>query len=94
VTVKHRLYLAAAIGLPVITLTAYLLLLWPRPRGTSALIDLTPYLVSLLTGLPFVWSLSRGPGRGWIVLAFLGGGLVALWVIAVAVLCGVRGVCL
>jgi hypothetical protein len=94
VTVKERWYLAATIGLPLITITAYLLWLWPRPRGTSVLADLGPYLVSLLTGLPFAWALTRGPGRAWLLFAFLGGGFVLLWFYALAVLCGARGVCL
>ncbi len=93
-TVRDRWYLAATICLPLITLTAYLLWLWPRPHGTSLPAELGPYLFSLLTGLPFVWALSRGPGRPWLLLAFLAGGFVLLWFYAVAVLCGVRGVCL
>lgn len=93
-TVRDRWCLAATIGLPLITLTAYLLWLWPRPHATSPLAELAPYLLSLLTGLPFAWTLSRGPGRPWLLLAFLAGGFVLLWFYAAAVLCGVRGVCL
>lgn len=93
-TVRDRWYLAATISLPLITITAYLLWLWPLPHGTSLLAELAPYLLSLLTGLPFAWILSRGPQRVWLLLAFLGGGFGLLWFYAVAVLCGVRGVCL
>jgi hypothetical protein len=94
VTVKARWYLAATIGLPLISITTYLLWLWPRPAGASVVAQVGPYLVSLLTGLPFAWILTRGPGRAWLLVAFLGGGLMLLWVYALAVLCGVRGVCL
>ena len=82
------------IGLPVLSLTAYLLWLWPRPRGTGFLREVGPYLVSLLLGLPFAVSLARGPGRAFVLLAYVVGGLVVLWVYAAVVLCGVRGVCL
>lgn len=95
---KYRWHLAAMISLPLITITAYLLWLWPHPNyGASALAqiaDAVPYLLSLLTGLPFAWIISRGPDRGWLLLAFFGGGFVALFFYAVAILCGVRGVCL
>ena len=93
-TGKDRGYLAATISLPLITITAYLLWFWPRPQGTSVLAEVGPYLLSLLTGLPFAWILTRGKGRAWLILAFLGGGFVVLWIYALAVLCGVRGVCL
>ncbi|HYL22190.1 MAG TPA: hypothetical protein VEU74_10545 [Gemmatimonadales bacterium] len=93
-TVKERGYLAATISLPLITITAYLLWVWPRPSGTSVLAEVGPYVLSLLTGLPFAGLLARGPGRVWLLLAFLGAGFVLLWLYALAVLCGVRGVCL
>lgn len=93
-TARDRWYLAATISFPLITITAYLLWLWPRPRGTSVVSEVGPYFVSLLTGFPFAWILSRGAGRTWLLLAFLAGGFVVLWFYAVAVLCGVRGVCL
>ena len=93
-TVKDRWYLAATIGLPLVTITGYLLWLWPRPRSTSLLAEVGPYLVSLLTGLPSAWILNRGPARAWLLLTFLGGGFVLLWFYAVAVLCAVRGACL
>jgi Kef-type K+ transport system membrane component KefB len=85
---------AGAIGLPLATLTVYLLQFWPWPRGNSFPAELGPYLLSLLTGLPFVWRLTRRSGRIAMVLAFLGGGFILLWLYALAVLCGVRGVCL
>jgi hypothetical protein len=94
VTVKDRWLLAASIGCPFITITAYLLWVWPRPHGSSMIAQLGPYLLSLLTGLPFAWTGARGKGRAWLILAFLGGGFVVLWLYAAAVLCGVRGVCL
>lgn len=94
VTVRERWYLAAMIGLPLITSTVYLLWIWPRPHGTSLLAQVGPYLLSLATGLPFAWLLSRGPRRVWLVLAFLAGGYAILGIYAIAVLCGVRGVCL
>jgi hypothetical protein len=53
-----------------------------------------PYLLSLLTGLPFAWRLSRRSGRVAFLLVFLGCGFVVLWLYALAVLCGVRNVCL
>lgn len=93
-TGKRRWYLAAMIGLPLITLTAYILWIWPRPRGTSPLAEFAPYVASLVTGLPFAWLLTRSGGRIWILVAFLSGGFVLLWILALALLCGVRGVCL
>ena len=93
-TPKHRWTLAAAVGLPFITITAYLLWVWPRPRGTSFLAETGPYLLSLLTGLPFVWSLASRSGHRMLAVAFLAGGFVLLWLYALVVLCTVRGVCL
>ena len=86
--------MAAAIGLPLITMTAYLLWVWPRPHGTSVIAQTGPYVLSLLTGLPFAWSLTRRSGRGSFLVTFLTGGFLLLWLYALAVLCGVRGVCL
>jgi accessory gene regulator protein AgrB len=94
VTLRDRWYLAAMIGLPLVTITMYLLWIWPRPRGVSVLAEIGPYLLSLLTGLPFAWILTRGRNRAWRLLGFFGGGFVLLWIYALAVLCGVRGVCL
>ena len=91
---RDRWFLAAAIGLPLAAMTAYLLWIWPLPRGTSVLAEAGPYLLSLLTGLPFAWSLARRSGRMPLLLAFLLGGFLLLWLYALAVLCGVRGVCL
>lgn len=91
---KNRLALAAAVGLPLITMTAYLLWVWPRPHGTSAIAETGPYVLSLLTGLPFVWSFAGRRERGLLLLAFLVGGFVLLWLYALVVLCTVRGVCL
>ena len=93
-TTRDRWALAAAIGFPLIAMTAYLLWMWPRPRGNSVIAETGPYVLSLLTGVPFVLSLTRGSGRGVLLLAFLAGGFIVLWFYALAVLCGVRGVCL
>lgn len=93
-TPKNRWALAAAIGLPLITITAYLLWVWPRPRGTSVMAEAGPYVLSLLTGLPFAWSLAGRSGHRVLVLAFLAGGFVLLWFYALVVLCTARGVCL
>lgn len=92
--VKTRWSLAAAIGLPFIAMTAYLLWVWPRPRGNSPLAVMGPYVVSLLTGLPFAWGLTRRSGWWWLLLAAFVIGFVLLWIYALAVLCVVRGVCL
>lgn len=89
-----RWRLAGMIGLPVLALTGYLLWLWPRPQGTGFLPEVGPYLACLLLGLPFAVSLARGPGRALVLLAYVVGGVVILWVYALMVLCGVRGVCL
>ena len=91
---RNRWTLAAAIGLPLITFTAYILWVWPRPRGTSVMAETGPYLLSLLTGLPFAWNLARRSGHRMLVLAFLVGGFVLLWIYALMMLCAVRGVCL
>ena len=84
----------AAIGLPLMTMTAYLLWIWPRPHGTSLMAEIGPYVLSMLTGLPFAWRLAPRSGRWALALAYLVGGFVLLWIYALAVLCGVRGVCL
>ena len=86
--------LAAMLGLPLIAMTAYLLWVWPAPKGTSLWAEVGPYVLSLLTGLPFAAILSRRPGMIWVLPVFLGAGFVILWIYAAAVLCGVRGVCL
>ena len=93
-TMKRRWELAAAIGLPLATITAYLVWVWPWPRGSSLMAETGPYVLSLLTGLPFAWRLTGRAGRTAILLAFLGGGFILLWLYALAVLCGVRGICL
>ena len=93
-TAKDRWTLAAAIGLPLTAMTVYLLWVWPLPHGSSAIAETGPYWLSLLTGLPFAWKVTRRSGRAAILLAFLAGGFVLLWLYALAVLCGVRGVCL
>lgn len=94
VTRKHRLALATAVGLPLLTMTAYLLWIWPRPHGTSAMAEIGPYVLSLLTGLPFAWSVTGRRGHGLLLVVFLLGGFVLLWLYALLVLCTVRGVCL
>lgn len=93
-SVRNGRALAAAIGFPLIAMTAYLLWIWPRPRGNSMIAETGPYVLSLITGLPFAWSLTRRSGRWVLLLAFLAGGFVLLWLYAFMVLCGVRGVCL
>jgi hypothetical protein len=93
-TVKDRWALAAAIGLPLLAITAYLLWLWPRPAGNSVIAQAGPYVLSLLTGVPFVFMLTRRSGRGVLLFVYLVGGFVLLWLYALAVLCGVHGVCL
>jgi hypothetical protein len=86
--------LAGMVGLPIMTLTAYLLWIWPRPSGASLIAEVGPYIISLLTGLPFALGSARGPLRSVFILAFCVVGFVVLWVYAIAVLCGVRNVCL
>lgn len=93
-TSRDRLYVTGAIGFPWMAITAYLLWIWPLPRGISLWAELGPYLLSLAFGLPFAWRLSRGDGRGWIVPVFLVVCFVLLWIYALAVLCAVRNVCL
>lgn len=93
-SVRNRWALAATIGFPLIAMTAYLLWIWPRPRGNSLIIETGPYVLSLLTGLPFAWSLTGRSGRWVLILVFLAGGFVFLWLYALVVLCSVRGVCL
>jgi hypothetical protein len=93
VTVNFRWYVAAMVGLPLISITVYLLWLWPSP-GTSELAEFVPYVLSLLTGLPFFWIVSRGPARRWLFLVYLLAGFTVLFFYAVALLCGVRNVCL
>lgn len=91
---KLRLRLAGMVGLPILTVTVYLLWIWPRPTGTSVFAEVGPYFISLLTGLPFALGVTRGPRRIVLVLAFFVLGFVVLFFYAVAVLCGIRNVCL
>ena len=93
-TEKKRWALAAALGFPFAAITAYLLWVWPWPHGSSVIAQTGPYLLSLLTGLPFAWSLTQQSGRWLILVAFLAGGFILLWLYALAILCGVRNVCL
>jgi hypothetical protein len=82
------------IALPFLAITIYLLRIWPRPSGTSFLAQTGPYLLSLLTGVPFVLTLAPRGSRVLSLFAYLVGGFVLLWIYALAILCGVRGVCL
>ena len=93
-TVSQRWTWVAAIGLPLAIMTVYLLWVWPRPHGNSAIVQTAPYALSLLTGVPFVLRLTRRSSRVVFLVAFLAGGFVVLWLYALAVLCGARGVCL
>lgn len=93
-TRQNRLALVAAIGLPIITITVYLRWVWPRPHGTSVMAQTGPYVLSLLTGLPFAWSLTRRSGRLPLMLTFLVAGFALLWLYALVVLCALRDVCL
>ena len=92
-TVRSRWYLAAMIALPLISITVYLLWFWPTP-GTSDLAEFVPYLLSLLTGLPFLWMVSRGPAQPWLLVVYLLAGFTIVFFYAVAFLCGVRNACL
>lgn len=83
-----------ALGLPLLTMTAYLLWVWPWPPGASAAAQTAPYLLSLLTGMPFAWGLAGRRARWAVLLVFLLLGFVALWLYALLVLCLVRGMCL
>jgi len=91
---KSAWRVAGMLGFPIITLTAYLLWVWPRPAGTSLFAQVGPYFISLLTGLPFALGLTRGRHRITLVLAFFVVGFVLMFFYAVAVLCGIRNVCL
>lgn len=79
---------------PFLAMTIYLLWVWPRPSGTSFLAQTGPYLVSLLAGVPFVRVLARPGHRVFSLLVYLVAGFALLWIYALAILCGVRGVCL
>jgi len=85
--------LVGMIVCPLAAMTVYLLWLWPRPSGTSLLAETGPYLISLLTGAPFVLVLAPGR-RALSLILYLAVGFVLLWIYALAMLCGVRGVCL
>lgn len=91
---KRSRAIGGAIAFPLLTMTAYLVWVWPWPRGSSVIAETGPYLLSLLTGLPFAWSVAGRAGRAVFVPAFLAGGFVLLWVYALLVLCAVRGMCL
>jgi hypothetical protein len=91
---KSAWRVAGMLGFPIITLTAYLLWVWPRPAGTSLFAQVGPYFISLLTGLPFALGLTRGRHRIALVLAFFLVGFVVMFFYAMAVLCGIRNVCL
>ena len=91
---KTRWLLLGMIGLPFLAMTVYLLWIWPRPRGTSLVAETGPYLLSLLAGVPFALFLARGIRRAFLVIVYLLAGFVLLWIYALAILCGIRGVCL
>jgi hypothetical protein len=78
---------------PLAAMTIYLVWLWPGPSSTPVLAQTGPYLISLLTGAPFVLALARRR-RALALLLYLAGGFVLLWVYALAILCGIRGMCL
>lgn len=84
----------AMLAAPLAVHTAYLLWLWPRPAGGSLVAALAPYALSLLAGLPFAVALARPRGRRWPVVAYLVVGFAVLWVYALALLCGVKDICL
>lgn len=85
---------AGMLGVPLTLMTVYLLWIWPRPRGSSAFAELAPYLIALIAGLPFAWRSAPAPQRKLVLTLYLVGGITALWLYALLVLCGVRGVCL
>lgn len=70
-TAKEHWALAAAIGFPLIAMTAYLLWVWPGPKGNAVIAQTGRYLLSLLAGAPFAWSLTRRSGRAVLLAAFL-----------------------
>lgn len=86
--------LAGMIALPLLAMTIYLLWIWPRPHGMSFLAQTGPYFLSLLTGAPFILFLAPHGSRLLPMLMYFAAGLVALCIYAMAILCGVRGVCL
>ena len=91
----HGARAGAAIALPLAAMTVYLLWLWPRPRGASPAAQLAPYVLCHALGLPFVVTATREPARRIVLaLLYLVIGLTVLWIYALAMLCGVRGVCL
>ncbi len=75
-------------------MTIYLGWLWPRPSGTSFVAQTEPYFLSLLPGTPFAFILAPKGSRVLSILVYLVTGFVALWLYALGILCGVRGVCL
>lgn len=82
------------IALPLLAMTIYLRWAWPRPAGSSFLAQTGPYLLSLLTGSPFVLAFASQGNRVLSLVAYFAVGFVLLWIYALAILCGVRGVCL
>lgn len=90
----RRWLLLGMIALPTACMTVYLLWIWPRPAGTSFLAQTGPYLLCLLTGAPFAWLLPMTGRRLLTLLVYLGVGFLLFWVYALAILCGVRDVCL
>lgn len=86
--------LAGVVGLPLMSMTVYLVWIWPGPSGTSLLAQVGPYLVCLLTGVPFLLGLTRGSSRVLFLVVYVAVGFMVLWVYAMAFLCGIRGICL
>lgn len=80
--------------LPLVAITVFLLWIWPRPRGASFFAESGPYLLSLLIGVPFVFRLAGGSKRMILLVVYVVAGFTVLWIYALAVLCGLRGVCL
>jgi hypothetical protein len=91
---RDRWSIAAAIVVPFVIMTVYLVWIFPWPPGGSLRAELAPYVLSLLSGVPFAWGLTRRSGRWWLLIVALFAGFAALWIYALAVLCGVRGYCL
>ena len=90
----RRWLLLGMIALPSACMAVYLLWIWPRPAGTSFLEQTGPYLLCLAIGAPFACLLARSGRCLLTLLIYMIVGFFVFWIYAMAILCGVRGVCL
>ncbi len=83
------------IAVPLLLLTGYLLWIWPAPGSDLFILQLAPYLFTLVCGAPFVWGLASRPlARAMLLIGYFLLGYIVQFVYAALVLCAFRNMCL